>query len=101
MKKLSELDENYEFKIGIRLRCYNVGLSVKDEKLDYYDYILAYALWFPDEMMLVNITDGSSKAGGVYGGTVALDRSSSRIVVEMKNLKYTLGDDLKDWYLIE
>jgi len=101
MKNLAELNDNFEFKIGIRLRHYNVGLNVKDEELDYYDYILAYALWLPDEMMLVNITEGSSKAGGVYGGTIIVDRSNGKIIGEMRNLKYTLGDDLKDWYLLE
>jgi len=49
-------------------------------------------------MMLVNITDNNEKAGYVYGGTVNTGGSASVNKVALKN---TLGEDLKDWYILK
>lgn len=94
---LKEISDDIELWSGTKLRHHNVGKNTLQE-LDYYDYILAYANWDPNSMMLVNITENDSKAGYVYGGTVNTGGSAS---VNKSALQHTLGEGLTDWYILE
>ena len=96
---LNSIDENEEFWSGTIIRKINAGMNVKNKADDFYDYILAYANWDSDSMMLVNITEQNSKAGSVYGGVIPIFDNEKKVVIK-KGFKHTLGNDLKDWYLI-
>ncbi len=100
--ELSKINNNQLFYAGTKLRKYSVGLNVKDISADYYDYILAYTLWDSKSMMLVNITEGvgKNKAGSVYGGVLPVKLEHGIAVVDKSSFHHTLGDDLKNWYII-
>jgi len=97
---LHDIDSTKEFWSGTKLRVLNVGMNVDDKSEDYYDYILAYASWESESMMIVNITDNNSKAGSVYGGVIPIRTDLGRAVVTKAGFQHTLGKGLKDWYLI-
>lgn len=101
MRKLVELEGNFTFWSGTRLRKYNAGLNTIDESKNYYDYILAYATWEPSFMMLVNITEGigKNKAGSIYGGLIKVKPGFNEVVVDVESLQKSL-DDYGNWYLI-
>jgi hypothetical protein len=97
---LHDIDSDQEFWSGTKLRVLNVGMYVEDKSEDYYDYILAYANWDSDSMMIVNITENNSKAGSVYGGVIPIRTDLGKAVVTKAGFQHTLGNELKDWYLI-
>ncbi|MCK5776095.1 MAG: hypothetical protein KAH25_07965 [Bacteroidales bacterium] len=101
LKSLEEVESHEKFWSGTRLRNYKVGLNVKVDEDDYYDYILAYALWEKESMMLVNVTNGlgKNKAGSVYGGVLPVRLDTGSAVVDRASFEFTLGE-LKDWFII-
>lgn len=99
--KLSEIDERAEFWSGTKLRKYNVGLNTEDRNEDYYDYILAYANWDKESMMLVNITEGlgKNKAGSVYSGVLPIKLETGKAIVNKASFLHTL-EDIENWYIL-
>ncbi len=97
MIQVIDLKKDQIFYKGTRLRKYNVGLNTENKAEDYYDYILAYAHWNRDEMMLVNITEGLGeyKAGSVYGGVLQGGPS-----VNKEHFMFTL-EDIENWYILD
>jgi len=98
---LNKINYRKEFWKGTKFRRYNVGLNVKDEQDNYFDYMLVYVGWEMYSLMLVNITENSYDAGFVYGSVIPVDESLDRMVVRVKDLKAVFGEESKDWYLIK
>lgn len=94
LKPLIEVEDSYEFWRGETFRFYY------NDDGNFYDYMLADLLW-EDFMILANITDNNNKRGAVYGGVVSIDKENGKRIVFKKDLKHTLGEDLKNWFLIE
>lgn len=78
MRPLNSIKQDEEFFKGTIVRFYI-------DKSLFYDYLLTYAPW-EENMMLVNITSNDSKRGSVYGGTIPIDKSAGRFVVNKKDL---------------
>lgn len=96
MTRIIDLKDDQLFYKGTRLRKYNVGLNTDNKEENYYDYMLAYALWDRGSMFLVNITDGlgKNKAGSFYGGAL-----QSGPTVRKEHFMFTL-DDIENWYIL-
>ena len=59
---------------------------------------MAYPGWDSSSMALVNVTKNNHKAGSVYGGLVNTFGGGS---VNKTALQFTLGEELKNWYLLK
>jgi hypothetical protein len=97
MRNILKINENEEFFAGTFLRKYNIGLHVEESK-NYHDYILVYAYWENDKMMLVNISKekfNQNKTGLVYGGIL-----QNGPFVKKSHFLFTL-DDLENWYILD
>lgn len=101
MIKLTDIDETREFWSGTKLRKYKVGLNTPNADEDYYDYILAYAPWDKESMMLVNITEGigKNKSGSVYAGVLSVKLETGKAIVTKSSFQHTL-EDFENWYLL-
>lgn len=93
MRKLSELSYSEIFFKGTILRNYI-------NKELFYDYMLCYAPW-EKNMLLINITKNNLKKGSAFGGTIPVENNDN-FVVDRKGFEYTLGEsELENWFLIE
>ena len=96
---LKDLDSKKEFWRGTRIRLMNHGDMHPDDK--FFDYQLTELPDDKDHMILVNITDGSHKAGAIYNGKVPIATEANRRVTKLQDLKNVLGRDYDHCYLIE
>ncbi|MBI1306215.1 MAG: hypothetical protein GC181_06335 [Bacteroidetes bacterium] len=96
---IKELPKESRFLIGDKFRCFNVGMNVAPEN-DYYDYLLSYAPWQPEHVMLINITDKNSKAGFAFLALLEIDRSASPAGVTVETLINMVDDGITRWFLI-
>jgi hypothetical protein len=93
---LAEIDDDKEFWCGSIFRLYGVGMNVKEEKDDYYDYMLIDN--HDEYMILANVTrdKGRHKAGYVIANVKKLE-NVNRIVVTAKAMKYSFGIENTFW----
>lgn len=99
LRKITELDNDFEFWRGQRFRLLNDGKNIHSGD-SHFDYILTSSPWERDYMMLVNITENSHKAGSVYVAKIAVDNSSSKFIVTRSEMLKALGKDAKNFYLL-
>ena len=96
---LKDLDSNYEFWRGTRIRMNHHGDMHPDDK--FFDYML---VTLPDNnrhMILVNVTEGSHKAGAVYVNKIPIDNQSNKIIVRLNSLRMAFGESFKHCYLMD
>jgi hypothetical protein len=99
LEKLSDADENLELWRGSKIRLINNGIDMHSDD-QYFDYILATAPWDSESMFLINITEGSHKAGAAYACKIPVDKSRQKIVATKDSLKKCLGRNFDHCYLI-
>ncbi|MDO6761841.1 hypothetical protein Q4566_16665 [Tamlana sp. 2_MG-2023] len=99
---LKGIDYKDEFYCGTVLRKYNVGMNpdIINKNDNFYDYLLVYLNW-EENMVLVNVTENSSKKGYGYSGTIPVNTSSGNFTVNRKGFEFSFGKDLEDWFLLK
>lgn len=91
---LAKIEYEQEFWKGTMLRHYY------NENEDYYDYILALALW-EKSMLVINVTSNDSSKGSVYSGVIPFSGNPNKYVVTRNGFEHTFGKELEGWFLIE
>ncbi|CAD5277135.1 conserved hypothetical protein [Imperialibacter sp. EC-SDR9] len=66
----------------------------------HFDYMLVKVPEDKEHMILVNVTEGSHKAGAVFVKKVSIQITSNKIVVKLEALKEALGESFDYCYLI-
>jgi len=98
LKLLSTVDESMEFWRGTQIRLMNHEDMHPDD--EFFDYLLTSLPDYPDHMILVNITNGSHKAGAVYSSKVSIDKKSNNRIVRLQDLKNAFGRDFAYCHLV-
>ncbi|CAH1193919.1 IS1595 family transposase ISBwe1 [Paenibacillus auburnensis] len=85
---LANIEDDYKIWAGTKVRLFNVGLNVKGEIADYYDYLVSYIYANDDYLQLTNLSEG--EAGNIIC-----------VIKKDKPNHYALGKTLKDMMGIE
>lgn len=92
---LKDIKDDAELWRGTRFRQYKIGLNVKNEKDDFYEYMLA-EIPGDREHMLLTCVEGYKSGCALAFVKTANDKS--KIVVDGKSIKYSMGT--KHTYLL-
>ncbi|MBL0744798.1 hypothetical protein [Chryseolinea lacunae] len=78
--KLEDIDKDRKFWKGERFRVQGVGMTVPDNGMDFYDYMLVDLPWESSYLFLINVTSGNNKAGSLMAAVETTGASDTKCI---------------------